>query len=294
MFHSSLVEEKHRNFLRLFWYRDNNPSNSLIEYRMKVHVFGNRPFPAFANYGLHKTAEISVEKYGSGVKTLLRKNFYVDDGLISLPSSSEAIDLMTRTMSALKNEGNLRIHKVASNKEEVMSAFASDDLAKDLKDLDIGNDQLPVQRSLGLNWDLMSDTFTFRVTAAKKPYTPRGILSVIDSLYDPLGLVAPVTIRGKMILRKIVTDSSDWDSPLPEQYRSEWESQNTELQYLEEVNIRRTYIEHDASLSKAVRREIHVYSDTSEDANAAVAYLKNICLDCEIHVGIIRQGKSSA
>lgn len=90
----------------------------------------------------------------------------MDDGLISLPSSSEAIDLMTRTMSALKNEGNLRLHKVASNKEEVMSAFASDDLAKDLKDLDIGNDQLPVQRSLGLNWDLMSDTFTFRVTAA--------------------------------------------------------------------------------------------------------------------------------
>lgn len=214
----------------------------------------------------------------------------MDDGLKSLPSSSEAIDLM-------KNEGNLRLHKVASNKEEVMSAFASDDLAKDLKalkDLDIGKDQLPVQRSLGLNWDLMSDTFTFRVTAAEKPYTRRGILSVINSLYDPLGLVAPVTIRGKMILRKIVTDSSDWDSPLPEQYRSEWESQNTELQYLEEVNIRRTYIEHDASLSKAVRREIHVYSDASEDAIAAVAYLKTICLDCEIHVGIIRQGKSSA
>lgn len=85
-----------------------------------------------------------------------------------------------------------------------MSAFASDDLAKDLKDLDIGNDQLPVQRSLGLNWDLMSDTFTFRVTAAEKPYTRRGILSVVNSLYDPLGLVAPVTIRGKMILQIVL------------------------------------------------------------------------------------------
>lgn len=52
----------------------------------------------------------------------------MDDGLKSLPSSSEATDLM-------KNEGNLRLHKVASNKEEVMSAFASDDLAKDLKAL---------------------------------------------------------------------------------------------------------------------------------------------------------------
>lgn len=74
--------------------------------------------------------------------------------MISLPSSSEAIDLMTRTMSALKNEGNLRLHKVASNKEEVMSAFASDDLAKDLKDLDIGNDQLPVQPRIELGLDV--------------------------------------------------------------------------------------------------------------------------------------------
>lgn len=82
---------------------------------MKVHVFGNRPSPAIANYGLHKTAEISVEKYGSDVKDCIQKNFYVDDGLISLPSSSEAIDLMTRTVSVLKNEGNIRLHKVASN-----------------------------------------------------------------------------------------------------------------------------------------------------------------------------------
>lgn len=168
-----------------------------------------------------------------------------------------------------------------------MSAFARDDLAKDLKDLDIGKDQLPVQRSLGLNWDLISDTFIFRVTTAEKPYTRRGILSVINSLYDPLGLVAPVTIRGKMILRKVVTDSSQWDSPIPEQYRSEWESQKTELQCLEDVNICRTYMEHDASFSKAVRREIHVFSDASEDAIATVTYLKTVSPDGEIHVGII-------
>lgn len=73
MFHSFLVEEKHRYFLRFFWYRDNNPSNSLIEYHMKVRVFGNRPSPAIAKYGLHKTAEISVEKYGSDVKDFIQK-----------------------------------------------------------------------------------------------------------------------------------------------------------------------------------------------------------------------------
>ncbi|XP_061187504.1 uncharacterized protein LOC133195627 [Saccostrea echinata] len=90
-----------------------------------------------------------------------------------------------------------------------------------------------------------------------------------------------------MILRKIVTDNSDWDSPLPEQYRSEWESWKTELQCLQDINIRRTYMNHDASLSKAVRREIHLHSDASEDAIAAVAYLKTISQEGKIHVGII-------
>lgn len=166
-----------------------------------------------------------------------------------------------------------------------MSAFASDDLAKDLKDLDIGNDQLPVQRSLGLNWDLMSETFTFRVTAAEKPYTRRGILSVINSLYDPLGVVAPVTIRGKMILRKIVTDSYDWDSPLPKQCRSN--GSRGKLNFSTWKKLTFVALTRNMTHLKAVRREIHVYSDASEDAIEAVAYLKTICLDDEIHVGII-------
>ena len=41
MFHCSVVSKEHRNFLRFFWYRDNNINNDLIEYQMRVHVFGN-------------------------------------------------------------------------------------------------------------------------------------------------------------------------------------------------------------------------------------------------------------
>ena len=42
-------------------------------------------------------------------------NFYVDDGLTSLPTSGEAISLMKRIQKALMSEGNLRLHKIASN-----------------------------------------------------------------------------------------------------------------------------------------------------------------------------------
>ena len=39
MFHSFIVREDHRDFLRFFWHRNNNPNEEAVEYRMKVHLF---------------------------------------------------------------------------------------------------------------------------------------------------------------------------------------------------------------------------------------------------------------
>jgi hypothetical protein len=52
----------------------------------------------------------------------LRKDFYVDDGLISCATSDEAIKVMKDTQEALMEFGNLRLHKFASNDPNVMSA----------------------------------------------------------------------------------------------------------------------------------------------------------------------------
>lgn len=87
---------------------------------MCAHVFGNSPSPTIATYGLRKTVKISKESYGDDVTHFVCNDFYVDDGL---PKSDMAIDLMKRTQSALQTMGNLRLHKIVSNSEEVMKAF---------------------------------------------------------------------------------------------------------------------------------------------------------------------------
>lgn len=48
MFHCFLVKPEDRNFLRFFWYEDNNLEKNIFEYRMKVHIFGNNPSPAMS------------------------------------------------------------------------------------------------------------------------------------------------------------------------------------------------------------------------------------------------------
>ena len=87
-----------------------------------------------------------------------------------------------------------------------------EDHAKDIKDFDLGGETIPTQRSLGLIWEVAADTFTFQASVSDKPFTRRGVLSTINSLFDPLGFVAPVTIQGKFLLRELSMEVSDWES----------------------------------------------------------------------------------
>lgn len=123
MFYAFRVDECHRDFLRFFWYRDNDPNKDLTEYRMRVHVFGNRPSPAVANFGLRKTAEACLPEFDKNVREFVSSDFYVDDGLTSLTTSEQAIDLMKQTQAALDKYGRLRLHKIASNIQQLWLRF---------------------------------------------------------------------------------------------------------------------------------------------------------------------------
>jgi hypothetical protein len=77
------------------------------------------------------------------VKAFVHCNFYVDDALSSHPTADEAIDLLNRTKAGLQEYGNLHLHKISSNSDVVLSAFATEDLSKDFKNLELGKECLP-------------------------------------------------------------------------------------------------------------------------------------------------------
>nr|XP_034311351.1 uncharacterized protein LOC117684215 [Crassostrea gigas] len=84
-----------------------------------------------------------------------------------------------------------------------MQAFTPEDLSKDLKDLEFGNEILPVQHTLGVSWNLESDAFLFRISTEEQQFTRRGVLSTINSIFDPFGFLAPVIIDGKLLMRQL-------------------------------------------------------------------------------------------
>ena len=79
------------------------------------------------------------------------------------------------------------------------------------KELQLGQDRLPVERALGVQRCIESDSLKFKFELKDLPCT-RGILSTVSSVYDPLGPIAPVVLVGKQILQDIC-QGSDWDKP---------------------------------------------------------------------------------
>ena len=271
MFYCFKVSDNHRDFLRFLWFKNNDPCEEIVEYRMSVHVFGNSPSPAIATLGLRKAAKVSADEYGEDVLKFVSDNFYLDDGLISLDTPEEAVSLLKRTQEALKAGGNLRLHKIASNSKEVLQTFSKEDLAESIVDLMQGSEELPTQHTLGVAWNINRDCFTFKISKEVKPCTRRGILSTVNSIYDPLGLAAPVTVRGRLFLKQLV-NGKDWDESLTPKEEGQWLKWRDSLHHLEDVYVARHYV----SMCNPIMKEVHIFCDASKEAIAAVAYMKSI------------------
>ena len=206
MFHQFYVNVEHRNYLWFLWWENGDVSKEPTEYRMTVHLFGATSSPGCANYGLKAIAEDNKHEFGEEIANFVKRDFYVDDGLKSLKSVPEAVSVIQKTKDML-SQGGLRLHKFVSNSRDVLSAISPDDLDF--------NDGPPIERTLGTEWCIGSDSFKLRIILQLKPCTRRGILSTISSIYDPLGFAAPFLLTGRQILQDLCRDKAEWDDPVP-------------------------------------------------------------------------------
>ena len=281
MFHSFHVHPSHRDFLRFLWFEDNKPGNPITEYRMNVHLFSNVPSPAVATFRLRRTATDGEDEFRENATKFVHCNFYVNDGLASTPTAKQAVALIIATQAMLRT-ANLRLHKTVLNSIEVMEAFPVEDRGKGVRDLDLRCDSLPAQRSLGVFWDLKNDNFTFQITFPNKLFTRRGVLSTVNSIYDLLALAVPVLLEGRLLLQKLVIMGKrknkdkplGWDDPLPDALLTQWQCWHNLLADLEKVSVPRRY--YSVGFGTIVRREIHAFSDASEDAIGAAVYLHQV------------------
>ena len=127
--------------------------------------------------------------------------------------------------------------------------------------------------ALGLEWNLTTDElklcrgFTGK---DKSVITHRVVLSVASSIFDPLGLASPFTIRIQQILRLIWQKAlKSWVEEIPEDITKQYLEWLQEVPGLKELSIKRYY-----GWEKGSEVQLHVFADASEMGLCVVACLR--------------------
>ncbi|XP_071177980.1 uncharacterized protein [Mytilus edulis] len=247
---------------------------------------------AVANYGLRKA--VSDHTYldtCDDVCHYVNNNFYVDDGLVSGDSPEEIVILIKKTQERLITGGKIRLHKIVSSSSEVVKSFETNGLAESITEIDFNSESTCLQRSLGLCWNVVKDSFTYQLSKEEKSFTKGGLLSVIYGIFDPLGFIAPVILGGRLIMREAVQNSSlDWDDPLPNNLLSDWQRWKQSLQDLETLEIGRPFTSQSLNDS-TTEGESHIFSDASKEAISSVAYIRTFDKNGNSQLGFL-VGKS--
>ena len=112
-------------------------------------------------------------------------------------------------------EGGLKLTKFTSSNMELLEPIP-EERKNGVNDQDLASGELSVDRALGIQWNIEEDKLEFKVKLKEKPMNRRGMLSIISSVYDPLGLVSPHLLKVKNIPQNLCYDYLSWDEKITE------------------------------------------------------------------------------
>ena len=115
----------------------------------------------------------------------------------------------------------------------------------------------------------------FRLTIAQLPpldnITKRMLVSDIAKTFDVLGWFAPAVIKVKILLQRLWEQKIGCDDRVPTPIYDDWLQWRSELSLLSSKHIPRCYFDKDSRIATV---QLHGLSDNSENAYAAVVYLR--------------------
>ena len=282
MFFQVRFPERHRCFLRFLWWPDGDLSKELEEYQMTVHLFGANSSPSVANYVLKMIGTKAADPL---VTQTIHRNFYVDDCL-KATESEEMAKYLAKELIKVCKEGGFRLTKFLSNSNEVIRSIPEEEHAKEMLVKDLSHGDVPMTKTLGVQWYINTDQFGFNIQLKDKLPTRRGILSTISTIYDPLGFLAPAVLPAKKILQDLCREKHiGWDDDIPHDMLIRWQQWLSSISLLESVKIDRCL--KPSRLHQENSTGLHVFSDASSSGYGSAAYLRTLDSSGKFHVGFV-------
>ena len=200
MYHSIKIPFKDQMTHRFLW-RELDEQRPVDTYAITTVNFGDRPSGTIAITTLKKTAEMSMDIFPDASKIILR-NSYKDDIPFSVDSWEKALVIRDKINKILA-KGGFKTKEWVSSSTEIGNDQKNKIDSKVDQNIIISEDK---ERVLGMMWYKRSDMLSWIVNIednSLESFTKRIILSQINKIYDPLGLIGPFTVRDKILMRSL-------------------------------------------------------------------------------------------
>lgn len=278
MYRQVMVRSQDRKFQR-FIFRESK-GKAILEYEHNMVTFGVTAATYLAVKSLQHLAKQEIENYPEASEIAVR-DFYMDDGMSGADTVQKTIKIC-KDLKELLGKAKFPLRKFISNSAEVLESLPECD--RELKlplEINIDNNI----KTLGIRYDPATDSFRFKVNLKEStdPPTKRSLLSETSKLFDPLGWLAPVIIRAKIMFQELWRTGLDWKQELPKNIAEPWLSFRNELHQLEKIKIDR-WMRYGSDM---LTFELHGFSDASEKAYAAVIYSRITQRDGSIWVTML-------
>ena len=305
MYHTVKIGEIDQHTHRFLW-RDMKTDVDPDVYVMTVVSFGDKCAGNIAIMALRKTAEMGQNQYPEAAKIVLDSS-YIDDICDSVENIQVAKQ-RTKEIDKLLEPGAFRIKKwnytSAPNTQSTFEHRTSENAPTTEHDNDPDKASTPPLSSLlqqdddttkdvlGMKLDGVRDEFRFNVclnlTPKRKramnkivvneinedtPLTKRMILSQVNRMFDPLGLVGPFILRAKLLMRKVWAELGkelDWDDVIPKENMIQWMAFFRELPLLKGIFFPRCV----KPLAATGNPSLVIFCDGGNDAFGACAYVR--------------------
>lgn len=239
-------------------------------YKLNRVCFGCVSSPFLAHAVRNRNAEENQEKYPEAVYDI-KKNHYMDDYVASYETEDDLLRVAKQVHES-HAEAGFKLRSYASNSEKLLATIDPELHASE--PTTFGEKE---QKVLGMFWSPATDTLSYNtrmlrvsddVKQLRRTPTKRELLSVIMSIYDPLGLIANFVISAKIIYQRVWNKCATWDTPLPAQEAEDFFQWMDALKYITELKIPRQY----EMTGLRPTYTLHIFTDASTEAYCAVAY----------------------
>ena len=278
-----LLPEEQQDLFRILWYKEDDITKGEIEeFKFTRHVWGVISSPYIACRAIRKVTEENPTQASTLTVKAIQRSMYMDDFLVSSDTLEDEEVIASESINLFKS-GGFQLVKWSANKaaKSVIAELDEGNLAPVIRTIDLTKDDpLPNFKAVGCIWDAEHDSLRMQLHLDQPDvYTRRTMLSQISRQYDPLGYLAPLVLKGRLILQQMAIDEFSWDEVVDPRYKKAWDDWLNLLASWKEFSVPRWNFADEPNLGtyEDASYELHGFSDASNDAYGCAIYLRRIC-----------------